>query len=679
MKRRAALKTLDYQGIALAIDRPQGTVFGGTDANGNPYSVTQQDDYGFIVGVVGDDGEEYDVYVGASALAASVYVVRQLKSGQYDEQKAMLGYDSAEQAEALYRAHTAPAMFGGMFAVSIAEFKRQLAARGDGPFVADDTLPREQASMTDATKEPASARTDGERPGGLCVRAAHVSSVRPDEREAEFVCSTEAIDSYGEIVRQTWDLKRFSLNPVALWSHSSHDLPVGQWKQVRVEGGALVAVFKAASAAANPVAENAWQSIVEGSLRTVSVGFVSHKTTVEEIDGKEVVVLDDNELFEISLTPLPANPEAVVRMRTKALDEYRARRDADALTARGAVPFVEHPITDAKWDRSAATKRLRAWASDGSSDVSRMDWNKYRSAFAHVDTKRAHEFGGYSYPHHDVADGKLTTPRAAVVAACAAFQRAAGSKIPEAERAAVKMHLQRSAHQHDMQAPWETPKSDSPVVAAAVDTLKTTQPHAGTKNREARVAGTKDDETEAAKTKSMVTCPECGEQFDPEDEGDDKSKSAHVVKFRAYMARATAALVAGSDALKAKLHDVTSERDALTTKHSSAMADLASSKSREDALALKLVETELTPLSGVKYAPSAHEGHVDLAKHYLSQGIDGAAKWQKHIDGLKGAPSLVVLGGSVLPKDPTPSGLRTNAADAGESGADIINSMAQAS
>lgn len=191
-----------------------------------------------------------------------------------------------------------------------------------------------QETRAAATDEGASVR----RSGGLCVRSAVLSSVREDAREADFTCSTDAVDSYGEVVRQNWDLNRFRSNPVALWSHDSHGLPVGQWKDVRVDGGALVGTLKVATAAANPLAENVWQSILEKTLRAVSVGFWPHKVSVEEIAGVERVVLDMNELYEISPTPIPANPEAIGKMKAKAFDEYQAARTKAAATQNPPAP-----------------------------------------------------------------------------------------------------------------------------------------------------------------------------------------------------------------------------------------------------------------------------------------------------------------------------------------------------
>jgi len=160
---------------------------------------------------------------------------------------------------------------------------------------------------------------------GLHERSLHIRAIREPLREADFVCSTDAIDSYGEIVEQDWDLSRYLKNPVVLFAHQSRELPIGQAKNVKVENGELVATLMFASEKANPLAENVWQSVREGVLRAVSVGFDPHEVRTEKRDGVDVTVLAKNELYEISVTPIGANPEALAKQRAKAIETARAK------------------------------------------------------------------------------------------------------------------------------------------------------------------------------------------------------------------------------------------------------------------------------------------------------------------------------------------------------------------
>jgi HK97 family phage prohead protease len=164
---------------------------------------------------------------------------------------------------------------------------------------------------------------DAEESHGLHVRSLHVRAVRKEAREVDAVASTEALDSYDEIVRANWDLKRFQANPVILWAHNRFEdrLPVGRAKDVRVDDGQLLmtVVFDAVTV----FDEQVFQKYVNGTLRGFSVGFNPRTITVEKVDGEEVVVLDDNELFEVSCVPIPSNPEALARARTRAIEAAR--------------------------------------------------------------------------------------------------------------------------------------------------------------------------------------------------------------------------------------------------------------------------------------------------------------------------------------------------------------------
>lgn len=138
-------------------------------------------------------------------------------------------------------------------------------------------------------------------------------------RVAEFVASTDAVDSYGEIVEQIWDLKRYLTNPVVLYAHNSRELPIGHADLIEVRDGKLQIRVKFASAKANPRAEEVWNLVKERILRAVSVGFIPRTVRTEKRDGQDIYVLSDNELHEVSVVPIPANPEALAKMKAKAI------------------------------------------------------------------------------------------------------------------------------------------------------------------------------------------------------------------------------------------------------------------------------------------------------------------------------------------------------------------------
>lgn len=157
-------------------------------------------------------------------------------------------------------------------------------------------------------------------------------SFDPVARTCDCVASTDAIDSYGEIVDQSsWDLSRYATNPIVLFGHDASTLPIGRASNVRVERGALRATITFATAAANPLAEHVFQLVKEGVLGAVSVGFVAGAVTTETRDGRPVDVLSNCCLHELSVVNLPANEEAL--MRARAAPNYVQLYGEDAAAA----------------------------------------------------------------------------------------------------------------------------------------------------------------------------------------------------------------------------------------------------------------------------------------------------------------------------------------------------------
>lgn len=134
-----------------------------------------------------------------------------------------------------------------------------------------------------------------------------VKSIDEDKRQATFVFSDNSIDRYGEIVDQSWDTKNYEKNPIVLWGHNPQDAEnaIGSAVELTIndDGKSLMT----AQFDDDPHASLIFNKIKKGILRTVSAGFIPH--TIEYQD--DVPVLKDNELLEISVVAIPANPNAV--------------------------------------------------------------------------------------------------------------------------------------------------------------------------------------------------------------------------------------------------------------------------------------------------------------------------------------------------------------------------------
>lgn len=128
--RGAVKKIRTHRGIEIHIDRPMGTVIEGVDSDGKRYVFEQHCDYGFFPGSLGDDFDEFDVYMGPNPLAKDVYIIEQLRarSGWWDERKAIVGCDSAPEALKLYSSHVHPRMVGRIGKMSHETFEEALRA-----------------------------------------------------------------------------------------------------------------------------------------------------------------------------------------------------------------------------------------------------------------------------------------------------------------------------------------------------------------------------------------------------------------------------------------------------------------------------------------------------------------------------------------------------------------------
>lgn len=130
------------------------------------------------------------------------------------------------------------------------------------------------------------------------------------------VASSAIVDRDGEIIDQNgWDLKNFKKNPQLLWAHNIREVkpPLGKVTKIWFEGDGKnkVMKFKAVFDMADEFAKEIYRKIKEGFLNAFSVGFMPLE--------REGNVYTKTELLEISVVPVPANPQALVEMRSKGM------------------------------------------------------------------------------------------------------------------------------------------------------------------------------------------------------------------------------------------------------------------------------------------------------------------------------------------------------------------------
>ncbi len=115
-------------GMDISIENKKGSVRSGVDKDGHEWAIKMAYDYGYIRGTVGKDKDHVDVYIGNNPESEKVFIVHQNDptTGKYDEDKVMLGFNSAKEAKATYlRQYDRPGFFGEMVEMSIEEFKEK--------------------------------------------------------------------------------------------------------------------------------------------------------------------------------------------------------------------------------------------------------------------------------------------------------------------------------------------------------------------------------------------------------------------------------------------------------------------------------------------------------------------------------------------------------------------------
>lgn len=129
-------RRIRFQGLPITIENPRGSIRSGRSRAGKEWSITMAHDYGYIRGTEGADGDHYDCYLGPADDASHAYIVTTMAPPTFtraDEQKAMLGFRSEEEAKAAYLAHyDDPRFFGGIRAMPMEEFKAKVRATAKG-------------------------------------------------------------------------------------------------------------------------------------------------------------------------------------------------------------------------------------------------------------------------------------------------------------------------------------------------------------------------------------------------------------------------------------------------------------------------------------------------------------------------------------------------------------------
>lgn len=120
---------IEFQDMDISVEVPAGGARRGVNKKtGQAWEHKIDDNYGYIKGTHSPDGEHLDCYVRKNPNKnAKVYVMHQLSvdGSKFDEDKVMLGYDTAAQARAAFKKYTfkPETMYGGMTEFTLEHFR----------------------------------------------------------------------------------------------------------------------------------------------------------------------------------------------------------------------------------------------------------------------------------------------------------------------------------------------------------------------------------------------------------------------------------------------------------------------------------------------------------------------------------------------------------------------------
>lgn len=126
-------RRFEFQGLPISVETDKGDYRHWHDPHNDTDGKTKMlYPYGYVRGTLGTDGDAVDVYIGPHKDSTKVFVITQNKAPEFtkiDEQKCMLGFNSAEEAKKAYLKHyDNPKFFHSMKELSMEDFKSKLTA-----------------------------------------------------------------------------------------------------------------------------------------------------------------------------------------------------------------------------------------------------------------------------------------------------------------------------------------------------------------------------------------------------------------------------------------------------------------------------------------------------------------------------------------------------------------------
>lgn len=220
-----------FAGLPVVIESPRGSKRRWVDVDGTVGHTRMLHDYGYIPRVGGADGDSVDVYLGPNEDAENAYIVHQNKPPDfcfYDEDKVMLGFDSANHARDAYLAHRDDdRAYAGMAAMPMDRFRELFAPKShsDGDERMDRIFHREGKWVVTDESGKEVLGTHATREEAIAQLAAIEESKKRRENEDEITGGFEDADPAEQLALPRVGERRAVDNP--LWNATLQTTDLG--------------------------------------------------------------------------------------------------------------------------------------------------------------------------------------------------------------------------------------------------------------------------------------------------------------------------------------------------------------------------------------------------------------------------------------------------------------------
>lgn len=196
----AAKKQVTWNGVRLKIEYEPGDIREGVSKDGTKWQREMFASYGYVPGTKGmaADGDAIDIYLAKDPVDGPVFEIRQnKKDGAFDEQKFMLGWGSAEEAQRAYLRHMPGWAFGSIsnYAQNAREFAEKIHATEKTAGIAEYSLMPSIEQQRSPTANPTPKAGFGSAPRPLANPAPTPKPPAPSTSTPKPLMSKRAMSS----------------------------------------------------------------------------------------------------------------------------------------------------------------------------------------------------------------------------------------------------------------------------------------------------------------------------------------------------------------------------------------------------------------------------------------------------------------------------------------------------